>query len=143
MLAAAGLFCGCHSSKKTAETTMKKSTIKSSISSREWVLRKLIGFPDSTVAKFITPISLRLANDSTISGKACNNFSGTIAMASKTLKVSELISTKKYCDGGIMEIEGHFFATLKSAETYKLDGHFLRFYKGDKLILEFLATDWD
>ncbi len=70
---------------------------------------------------------------STTASAGCNTHFGgyTSAVASKTVSIGPLASTRMGCEQSLMEQENKFIAALGAAATYRIDGHRLTLYKAD------------
>lgn len=68
----------------------------------------------------------------------CNVFGGSYERNGNQIKISEVFSTKMFCDA-TSEIENRFLGNLDRVTRYEIRGGKLFLYAGDKSVLEFAA----
>lgn len=72
-----------------------------------------------------------------ISGKGgCNGFGGNLEKTKAGIKISQIISTKMYCEDG-SEIENKYLSTLEKVNKLKLADGKLQLLSGETVVLEF------
>lgn len=75
-----------------------------------------------------------------VGGKGgCNSFGGSLKMSKDSLQISDVFSTKMFCEE-MQGIENLFFKQLEQVNRYKIDGDRMKLYNGEQLLLE-LTTD--
>ncbi|HMT72889.1 MAG TPA: META domain-containing protein [Chitinophagaceae bacterium] len=78
------------------------------------------------------------ANLSAGGNGSCNSFGGTLYVSNDSISITNIFSTKMYCDG-VQQTEDSFFNQLEKATRYKIKEKTLLLYKGSTLLLEFMA----
>lgn len=68
----------------------------------------------------------------------CNSFGSTLQVNGNTIHISDIFSTKMYCEG-IQATENNFFRQLEAATSYEIKGKTLLLYAEKKVVLEFEA----
>lgn len=66
----------------------------------------------------------------------CNVFGGNLERNGSQIKISQVFSTKMYCEGA-SEIENKFLGNLERATSYQIKGGKLLLLAGEKIILQF------
>jgi heat shock protein HslJ len=69
----------------------------------------------------------------------CNTFGSTLAVKGNTLNISQLFSTKMFCEG-VQPVENAFFANLDMVNRFEIKGTTLFLYQDKELLLEFAKT---
>ncbi|MBI3139749.1 MAG: META domain-containing protein [Sphingobacteriales bacterium] len=69
---------------------------------------------------------------------SCNSFGSSLFILNDTIRISQLFSTKMYCEG-VQEIEKSFFSQLGRANRFEINGKTLLLYLDKELLLEFAA----
>ncbi len=72
----------------------------------------------------------------------CNSISGTISSKGAQVRISNVVSTRKFC-GGEMTNETNFIRALEQATRYTAAGNRLRFFARNVEVLEFERADTD
>lgn len=67
----------------------------------------------------------------------CNGFGGTLAGEQVAIKISEIISTKMFCENS-SEIENKYLIKLEQVNRYQLKDGQLQLYGNGKTVLEFI-----
>jgi heat shock protein HslJ/uncharacterized membrane protein len=90
-----------------------------------WRLENLAGaaVPDSTQP------TLEFASDGRASGNGfCNRFNGVVTVAGNSIRFDGIAATRKACAEAVMRQEDVYFATLRQAESFEVEGETLRIY---------------
>ena len=120
----AAIFAGCCAQKSTTESA-------NLLFNKEWQLVKINGKDVKTTKAFI----VFSANRRVSGNLGCNNFSGTYETNGKSLKLSQLISTRIMCIDSIsMKIEDGFTAALNNIDNFQIKGGELLLKKGKKTL---------
>jgi heat shock protein HslJ len=92
-----------------------------------WTLTQL----NQTRAALAQPaVTLQFSEDSITGFAGCNQFRAQVTYAgSSELNIGPIGSTKKFCEGELMQQEDEFLQNLQSATAYELDS--------DRLILQY------
>jgi heat shock protein HslJ len=69
----------------------------------------------------------------------CNSFGSTLAVNGNTIRISNVFSTKMYCEG-VQATENSFLSRLQTATRYEITGSTLRLFAGEVPVLEFTAN---
>lgn len=70
----------------------------------------------------------------------CNVFGGNLEKNGSQIKISEVFSTKMYCENG-SDVENKFFANLDRVTKYEIKGKKLFLMRGETILLEFEAKN--
>lgn len=102
----------------------------------KWILNQIkskrITLDDETIIPFI---EFDIENN-TISGNAgCNGLSATFAVKNNEIKFNDISLTRMFCED--LYVENNLVSLLNEVSTYKVEGRFLKFYKGDVLEMIF------
>lgn len=92
---------------------------------QKWDLKVLNG--EEITEKYLRPVYIEFnENESRISGSAaCNRFFGSFKVSDKTLNLSQMGSTKMFCDDKSNQLETAFLKALGEVNGYKFDGQVL------------------
>ncbi len=66
---------------------------------------------------------------------SCNSFGSTLVVSGNTIHLSNIFSTKMYCEG-VQETENNFLKSLGEVNRYDIKGKMLSLYKDKELLLE-------
>jgi heat shock protein HslJ len=66
----------------------------------------------------------------------CNGFGGNLSVNGSSLRVSQVISTKMFCEQG-SDVENRFFNQLERVTRYDLNNGKLQLFNGSRIVLEF------
>ena len=67
---------------------------------------------------------------------SCNMFGGTLAVDGDKMSITQIISTKMYCEG-VQQTENSFFIELEKVNRYEIKNDMLFLYRDKELWLEF------
>lgn len=70
----------------------------------------------------------------------CNNGGGKYTVEKNTIRLTEMISTKMYCEPN-MKLENAFFNKLQQANRFELKGNILALYYDKTFLLEFEGSE--
>ena len=118
----AAIFVGCCAQKSKSEGT-------NLLFNKEWKLVELKGKAVKTTKAFIV-----FSPNHRVNGNlGCNNFSGNFETNGKSLKLSQLVSTRMMCIDS-MKIEDGFTAVLNNIDNFKIKDGALLLKKGRKTL---------
>lgn len=103
-------------------TALNQSGAMSEHITGQWTL---VDARDSAGDIDTTPTAVVLTvDDTTVSGKVCNSFSGGYSLNGSTLAIDNLAITEMYCTepAGIMDMETRFVTALGAANTVRYEG---------------------
>ena len=115
-------FFGCCAQKSTTESTKL-------LFNKEWKLVKLNGRTVPTTKAFIVFSPHQRVNGNL----GCNNFSGNFETNGKSLKLSQLVSTRMLCIDS-MKVEDGFTAALNTIDNFKVKNGELMLKQSKKTI---------
>jgi hypothetical protein len=98
------------------------------------------------LAAFTVPedahLFVKFGSDGRISGNGgCNAFFGPYTVSGNTIKIGQLLSTRKGCPG-LMQTEVKFLSLLESADTYEIkDNKLILFSASGSQLAEFVLAD--
>ena len=121
----------------TAFTTMKYAKQESTLFGTKWLLQA-VHQGDQVLTPEGETAFLRINEEKKSAGGngGCNAFGSTATIHGNTIQISDLFSTKMYCDG-IQGTEDAFFHQLSSANRFEIKGEKLFLFKDKELLLEF------
>src|SRR5262245_23866038 len=104
-----------------------------------WRLEDLAGAKVQSGA----PATLEFPDEGRASGNgSCNRFNGVVTIESGAIQFGGLAATRKACPEAIMRQEEPYFAALRDAERYEVDGESLRIFAANRPEpLRFASTD--
>jgi len=104
-----------------------------SVSQKVWTLTQINGESINTDK---ATISLDF-DKNRVGGKGgCNGFGGTLEKNGDEIKISQIISTKMFCEEG-SDVENKYLSTLEKVTKYQINGGKLQMLNGDTIVLEF------
>lgn len=114
------------------ERSAKEPSNGSKLEDGKWILTKINGVNVNTNRAFI-----RFEEDKDRFGGngGCNGFGGDLSVNGSAINMSQIISTKMYCEG-TSEIENEFLSELEKVNRFEIKGKNLLLYIGRRLILE-------
>ena len=68
----------------------------------------------------------------------CNGFGGTLSSNNGEIKISQIISTKMFCENG-SDVENKYLPKLEQVNKYQIADGKLQLLSSDKIVLEFTA----
>lgn len=100
-----------------------------------WQLKRIEGKAVNTNRAFI-----RFDDEKKSAGGngGCNGFGGDLEKNGSKIKISNVISTKMYCENG-SDVENKFLSRLERVNNYEIKNGKLFLKKDDKILLEFTA----
>ena len=113
---------------------MKKKD--SSLSDTRWELKK-IHHKDS-VQEINTRAIIRFDAEKKRAGGngSCNTFGGSLIVLNDSISISQIFSTKMYCEG-VQQIEDSFFKLLAVINRFEIKNKTLSLFRDNDLLLEF------
>lgn len=109
---------------------------------RQWMLTSITGFTKEKLIK--NKVQLDLTQYSGMKANlGCGDFLVGVHQvnADKIKFKTKENSSKKCIETDVLEYV--FRNELGTVNRYKIEGHFLKLYKNDKIVMEFVAADWD
>lgn len=132
VLAIALLIAGC-SAQKPSGTTDKM------LINDIWALTQINSKDIAKVSGRTQPmIEIHVADGKFLGNTGCNEMSGKVAVGDKSIKFSDIISTKMFCDDS-PEIE--YLAGLKKVDTWQISKLTLYLKAGNDVVLTFKKVD--
>lgn len=104
----------------------------SKLGNGKWVLTKINGVNVNTNRAFVR---FEEDKDSFGGNGGCNGFGGDLSVNRSNINMSQIISTKMYCEG-TSEIENRFLNELEKVNRFEIKGKNLLLYNGRRLALE-------
>lgn len=138
MLAVSQMACAPKTKKATGTATVKKEI---PLVGPKWMLKKINDDmqpyqPDGQVLW----LQLLLGGTQFSAYGGCNNGGGKYTVEKNTIRLTEMISTKMYCEPN-MKLENTFFNKLQQANRYELKGNILALYYDKTFLLEFEGSE--
>lgn len=118
-------------------STENNSADASALTANSWKLTAIDGAAVSAEKAFI---KFDETKKSAGGNGGCNVFGGSYARNGNQIKISEVFSTKMFCEA-TSEIENKFLGSLEKVTRYTASGGELFLYAGDKIVLEFAAQN--
>ncbi len=114
------------------ERSANEPDTTSKLGNGKWILKKIGGVNVNTNRAFIR---FEEAKNRFGGNGGCNGMGGDLSVNGSTIDMSQIISTKMYCEG-TSEIENKFFNELEKADRFEIKGKTLLLYNGRRLTLE-------
>ena len=109
-----------------------------SIVNTKWVLTE---WPNQIMPNTEKKALLNFGTDDSVSGKSfCNSFGGKATISGRTIKFSELMGTKMFCED-VGQAESKYTEGLRSANSFNVIGNKLQLLNGDKLLMVFSKAE--
>ena len=104
----------------------------------KWTLKRI--HSDSTYDEVTGKAFIHFDNEKKSAGGngGCNSFGSTLSVTGNNLQISEIFSTKMYCEG-IQPVEDTYLKYLGKSNRFDIKGKILSLYKDKLLLLEFSA----
>jgi heat shock protein HslJ len=106
----------------------------------KWLLKQIHGDTGTTTVDTKAFLKLDSANNSAGGNGSCNSFGGTAVVKGDSLTITNIFSTKMYCED-VQAVENAFFEQLGKVTGYKITGNQLSLFAGNKVLLRFEAGD--
>ncbi len=104
----------------------------------KWSLKKIYTQQGTEQVNTKAFIKFNAANLSAGGNGSCNSFGGALYVSKDSISITNIFSTKMYCDG-VQQTEDSFFNQLEKATRYKIKEKMLLLYNGNTLLLEFVS----
>ena len=104
----------------------------SKLGAGKWILTKINGVNVNTSRAFI---QFDESKDRFGGNGGCNGMGGNLSVNGSNINMSQIISTKMYCEG-TSEIENRFLSELEKVNRFEIRGKNLLLYNGKRLVLE-------
>ncbi|MGI9056313.1 MAG: META domain-containing protein [Pyrinomonadaceae bacterium] len=114
------------------ERSLNEPGNNSKLGNRKWILTKIGGVNVNTNRAFI---QFEEDKDRFGGSGGCNGMGGNLEVNGSTIDLSQIISTKMYCEA-TSEIENKFFNELESVNRFEIKGKSLFLYNGRRVALE-------
>jgi heat shock protein HslJ len=131
------VLLSCATNRSAMQTSEKTH---SPLFGTKWLLKSI--HSDTGKVSVDTKAFLRFDSTKNSAGGngSCNAFGSDVTVSRDTLTITNIFSTKMYCEG-VQHIENAFFGALAKATRFDIEGNVL-ILKGDKgILLEFVAGD--
>lgn len=102
----------------------------------KWSLKKIYtqaGTEEVTTKAFI---KFNAAKKSAGGNGSCNSFGGALYVSKDSISITNIFSTKMYCDG-VQQTEDSFFNQLGKVTRFEIKDTILLLYNNNTLLLEF------
>jgi heat shock protein HslJ len=124
-----------NSSSKEEEAIKQQAT---SLDGQKWMLAKL--HKDGTVQGVVNKkpfIRFDQVKGSAGGNGSCNSFGSTLTVSGSSISISQIFSTKMYCEG-VQGTENSFLDLLGKVNRYEIKGDQLSLYRDKEVLLEFV-----
>jgi len=112
---------------------------ESSLYDKKWFLVKIYdGASTEEVLEKKAYISFNKEKKNAGGNGSCNMFGGTLAVDGDKMSITQIISTKMYCEG-VQQTENSFLIQLEKVNRYEIKNDKLFLYRDKELLLEFEA----
>lgn len=132
------VLTSCAGSRKNAgDVSSKDQQPAVSLDGHKWMLAKL--YKDGTVMAVVNKkafIRFDQVKGSAGGNGSCNSFGSTLSVTGNQLSITQLFSTKMYCEE-VQGTENGFFDLLGKANRYDIKGDNLLLYHDKDVLLEF------
>lgn len=129
----------CHSSRKSAGTASgsQATDTDNSLLNKRWVLRELPGTALPQLERDIF-LTFRIGSTRVDGFSGCNSFSGKYEVDGRKLKISQVMSTKMWCDNG--PVEQKVMALMDTVNHYSVNGDELKLFRDNEMLGRFEAV---
>lgn len=104
------------------------------LSGIDWKLTRIENRPINSKSK--AAISFDQRNNRVSGNGGCNGFGGNLSINGSSIRVSQVISTKMFCEQG-SDVENGFFNQLERVTRFDLNNGKLQLFNGSRIVLEF------
>jgi heat shock protein HslJ len=126
--------------KNTGNASSKEDQVSkqqaTSLDGHKWLLSKL--HKDGTVMGVVNKkafIRFDQVKGSAGGNGSCNSFGSTLSVTGNTISITQVFSTKMYCEG-VQGTENSFLDLLAKANRYEIKGNNLSLYRDKEILLE-------
>lgn len=122
--------------KKTACQAGRENSTQQSLYDTKWMLKKI--HTSSGTEDVITKAFIKFNEKKKSAGGngGCNSFGSTLTVNNNVISITEIISTKMYCEG-IQPTEDAFLKQLEKVNRFEIKDKKLLLYDNKDLLLEF------
>jgi heat shock protein HslJ len=120
----------------TAFVMKEKQIDRPSLYDTKWLLKKIhtdTGTEDAITNAFI---KFNLPKKTAAGNGSCNTFGGNFVVSDHQISITNIFSTKMFCDG-VQQTEDVFFNQLKKVNRFEIKEKKLLLYRNDKMLLGF------
>jgi len=116
----------------------KQSDQASGLYDTKWTLKKI--YKGSTVEDVNTKAFIRFNAEKKSAGGngSCNSFGSNFTINNNAIAITQLFSTKMYCEG-VQATEDTFFKQLEKVNRFEIKDKMLLLYHGEDLLLELVS----
>ncbi|MBK8952097.1 MAG: META domain-containing protein [Chitinophagaceae bacterium] len=104
----------------------------------KWLLKKIYTQSGTEEVNTKAFIRFNAVKNSAGGNGSCNSFGGTLLAAKDSISITNIFSTKMYCDG-VQQTEDSFFGQLEKINRFKIKDKTLLLYDDSNLLLEFTS----
>lgn len=114
----------------------KEKKSQQSLYDTKWSLKKI--YTETGTEEVFTKafIKFNQAKNSAGGNGGCNSFGSTVLISGKKISITDIFSTKMYCEG-IQQTEDAFFKQLEKVNRFEIKDKALLLYHDKDLLLEF------
>lgn len=102
----------------------------------KWSLKKIYTPSGTEEVNTKAFIKFNAAKKSAGGNGSCNSFGGTLFVSKDSISITNIFSTKMYCDG-VQQTEDSFFNQLQKVNRFEIKDKILLLYNNNTLLLEF------
>lgn len=120
----------------TAFVMNEKQNDSPSLYNTKWLLKKI--HTDTSTEDIFTNafIKFNLQKKTAGGNGSCNTFGSNFINTDHQISITNIFSTKMYCEG-VQQTEDSFFSQLKKVNRFEIKNKTLRLYFDEELLLEF------
>lgn len=131
--AAAFIFMSAFIMKKESDTSQQ-------LFNKKWALKKIHTVPGTQDVIVKAFIRFDAEKKSAGGNGGCNSFGSSITLSGNNIKITDIFSTKMYCEG-IQPTEDLFFKLLEKVNRFEVKDTSMILYRDKEALLEFELTD--
>ena len=115
---------------------LKKETTDQSLYGTKWSLKKI--YTDSVTEEVLTKAFIKFNQEKKSAGGngSCNTFGSNLSVSGDEMSITNIFSTKMYCEG-VQQTEDAFFTQLAKVNRFEIKDKALLLYHDKDLLLEF------
>ena len=110
------------------------------LNTKKWLLQELRQADSIAAVSSKAFIQFDLTQNRAGGNGSCNTFGGSLFIQGDSIQISQLFSTKMYCEA-VQSVEDQFFQLLSQVNRYTIEENKLRLYKDQTVLLVFSGTE--
>jgi Heat shock protein len=131
------LMFSCAQKVPSTDTSSGQTDNTGILYAHKWYLKKIYKDIDTTeVVNKKAFIQFDSVNAKVGGNGSCNTFGGALTLGGGKMKISNVFSTKMFCEG-VQQTEDDFFKKLENVNRFEIKDSMLLLYQDGRMLLEF------